>query len=225
MIQKRADLRGLLRIDSRPGDDGTRRLTAVHRSFQQPQGLVHQLEAQIVCASDQLTTPRSCRITSSVHCPTPDHLWTSQTLTRRIRYAEGHMDLRRNDGPEHKRPLPAGPFTGSFCLFDAICRLAPDRQDDLQFHLLDEMDKPKADHRLRLRERLTIAFGDTERPADCYQQLGSGQLPMIYYVDRASRRCLLVISGQRCYVLDTQAEARLTEELSSYQQRAEQWLK
>ncbi|MFA8436865.1 MAG: sulfatase [Marinifilaceae bacterium] len=93
----------------------------------------------------------------------------------------------------------------SFTLLDTVQRMSVNGVKELAFTLLDELDKKKKNHVLRYKEETSIQIGGREVAVRCYEQIGEGTLPWMYYVD-GNGRLLLAISGMRVLIADTQCK-------------------
>lgn len=96
-------------------------------------------------------------------------------------------------------------LTSSFTLFDVVQRMSVKGINQINFTLLDELDKVKRKHSINFSKETTIQFGGSPTLVRCYEELGEGLLPMKYYVD-SQGRMLLAISGMRVYILSPGCE-------------------
>ena len=175
----------------------------VYREVVQTDGLVNIIEATIKCRSNQLASPIQWNV------------WS------------------RFVGPDNK-PLPqldkketglatkaADRTTSDWCLFEAVQRLAFDKQTSLTFDLLEGLSLSKISHRLFYRGVYPTNIAGLDS-LHCFVQLGSGILPYEYWLDD-SHRLLMAISMNKAYILDNEAEKtikRITEEMrKSYLKR------
>lgn len=182
--------RGVLRLERTPQTDGTFLLKATQRvGLEDAMGQV--TEATIHCRSDALATPIS---------------WT---LKSQFLDAEGKVipDLTVE---EKKEPPPgAVPATGDWCLFEAVQRLTPGTVVP-SFTLLEGLDLAKTDQQLIDRGEETYTIGKETRAFRRYDQLGHGVLPINYWLD-GNGRLQVVVTLNRAYILDPEADAKFAE--------------
>jgi hypothetical protein len=95
--------------------------------------------------------------------------------------------------------------TGDWCLFEAVQRLAFDKQISLSFDLLEGISLSKLRHRLFYRGIHRMKMDNGDIPLHCFVQLGSGILPYEYWLD-ANHRLIAVTSMNKAYILDDRAE-------------------
>ena len=93
----------------------------------------------------------------------------------------------------------------SFTLLDTVQRMSVTGVEQLSFTLLDELDKVKKNQVLRFKGESKITIGGRRVELRCYEQIGEGTLPWMYYIDK-NGRLLLAISGMRVLIADTQCK-------------------
>jgi len=159
---------------------------SVRRQVVQTDGLVNIIEATIKCGNNQLASPIQWDVWSRFVGPDNKPLEQLE---------------RKETGPATQA---VDRTTGDWCLFEAVQRLAFDKQTSLSFDLLEGLTLFKAGHRLFYRG----AYPTKAPGADllhCFVQLGSGILPYEYWLDK-SHRLLMTTSMNKACVLDKEAE-------------------
>ena len=89
----------------------------------------------------------------------------------------------------------------SWLLFDAIQRMPRKDFGGAEFTLIDHFDQLKPDNKITFRDAIEINVAKGEKlKLFTYKQLGTGILPIVYYVDKFGR-LLFVVSGIEAYAL------------------------
>ena len=196
--------RGFIKLKREPSPDReTFDLRATQATIQMSQGCVHEMKARIRCANNALATPFSWSLTTRLFSARDGHEFSQAAVDKRGAIKRGKITTDRG-GRIARRDAP-GAVTSSWSILDALQRLPGPGTTPLEFAFLDELDKCKPNHRLTHREETTIPFGGEAVQVQCYQQIGEGLLPWMYYVDMG-HRLLLAMSGLRAYILDPAAE-------------------
>jgi len=173
---------GSLRI-TRKIDSKETFVLEVRQEIIQTGGLTNVIEGTIKCRNNQLASPVEWRLSSRFEGP------------------EGKVIPRlgsRNHGVATESVTRT---TGDWCLFEAVQRLAFDKESSLSFDLLEGMSLSKLGHRLFYRRTYPMKTDGQSIPLHCFAQLGSGILPYEYWLDNR-HRLLVVISMNKAYVLD-----------------------
>lgn len=92
-------------------------------------------------------------------------------------------------------------------LFDAVQRLPGEKTKLPPFTLIDHFDQIKPDYSLSYRKTIDVAVGKATLRLTAYDQLGSGNVPWVYWVGPRGR-LLLVVAGLEAYMLETSQQAR-----------------
>lgn len=175
----------------------------VHQEIVETDGLLNIIEATIKCRHNQLASPIRWDVWS--HFVGPDNKPLPQLDRKETSQATEAMDRT----------------TGDWCLFEAVQRLAFDKQTSLTFDLLEGLCLSKKGHRLFYRGVYPTDIAGLDS-LHCFVQLGSGILPYEYWLDDG-HRLLMAISMNKAYILDNEAEKiikRITEEMQkSYLKR------
>jgi hypothetical protein len=126
-----------------------------------------------------------------------------------------------------RRQTINGPCTLHWLLWEAVGRLPAEAFPTLEFTLIDDLDQPKAAHKLRYARTLSVMLGERRvrqtrveelekgrihktiwtriggQPIRLrvYHHLGDGSVPWVYWVDDRGR-LLFAVSGLEAYVLD-----------------------
>jgi len=154
-------------------------------------------------ADEKLATPRrwsfAIELLDTQGRPVP-HAGVERT------HAECRRGVIRIGEGRGARSIPApGAYTVNWCLFDAVQRLGGKGAGPMEFLLIDHFDQPKPGQSLAFRAEMGIAVaGGKTVPTITYDQLGEGNVPWVYWVDR-NGRLLLVVAGLEAYVLESSA--------------------
>ncbi|MHC4207787.1 MAG: hypothetical protein ACYSTT_24295 [Planctomycetota bacterium] len=194
---------GFLRIE-RIGSSAKTFMLNVHQEVVQTDALINIIDGTIKCRNNQLASPVE---------------WELQS---RFIDADGKNIpklLSNNNGKTAKRTERA---TSDFCLFEAIQRLAYEKNISLSFDLLEGMSLKKQGHKISYRGVTPLKMDEVDIPLHCFVQAGSGILPYEYWLDDR-HRLLAVISMNKAYILDEQAEQiakrEVKEARESYQRK------
>ncbi|MFB0524246.1 MAG: hypothetical protein ACETVZ_01815 [Phycisphaerae bacterium] len=194
---------GYLRI-RRTADSDDHLALNVYRKVVQTDALVHILEAKVKCQKNPLASPVAWELESRFVDANNNEL--PQLRKRENGYLTGAVNA-----------------TGDWCLFEAVQRLAFDKSagGGLSFNLLEGLSLSKIGHRLFYRGVYPTKIPGVNS-LHCFVQLGSGILPYEYWLDD-SHRLLMVISMNKAYILDNEAEKvirRIIEKMrKSYRRR------
>ncbi|RLD09266.1 MAG: hypothetical protein DRI44_08870 [Chlamydiae bacterium] len=89
----------------------------------------------------------------------------------------------------------------NWLLFDAVQRMPRKDFGGTAFTLIDHFDQPKPNNKITFRDEIEINVAKGEiLKLFTYKQLGTGILPIVYYVDKYGR-LLFVVSGIEAYGL------------------------
>ncbi len=194
---------GFLRIE-RIGNSGETFVLNVHQEVVQTDAIIHIIDGKIKCRNNKLASPVEWRLKSRFTGPDGKHV--SELLSS-------------NNG---KAAEEAERTTSDFCLFEAVQRLAYDKESSMSFDLLEGMSLKKSDHRLSYRGVTPLKVDGMDIPLHCFVQLGSGILPYEYWLD-SRHRLLAVTSMNKAYILDEKAEQIIKSEVKkareSYQRK------
>jgi hypothetical protein len=108
--------------------------------------------------------------------------------------------------------------TCNWCLFEAVQRLKISKETVLAFDMLEGLGLLKKDQRLSYRGLYPMKIGDKNIPLHHFVQLGSGILPCEYWLDD-HYRLLVVVSMNKAYILDEQAE-KITRQIIKKEQKS-----
>jgi len=173
---------GSLRITRRVDSKKTFFLE-VRQEIVQTGGLTNVIEGTIKCRLNQLASPIEWRLSSRFEGP------------------EGKIISGLGFSNHGVAAESVSGTAGDWCLFEAVQRLAFDKQISLSFDLLEGMSLSKLGHRLFYRRAYPMKTDGQSIPLHCFGQLGSGILPYEYWLDNR-HRLLAVISMNKAYVLD-----------------------
>ena len=194
---------GLLRIE-RIGNPSETFVLNVHQEVVQTDAITHIIDGKIKCRNNQLASPVEWRLKSRFTGTDGKHI--SELLSS--------DNGKAAEGTERT--------TSDFCLFEAVQRLAYDKESSVSFDLLEGMRLSKPQHRLLYRGISPMKMDGRDIPLHCFVQIGSGILPYEYWLD-SRHRLLAVTSMNKAYILDEKAEQIIKREVKearkSYQRK------
>jgi hypothetical protein len=182
---------GYLRI-RRTAGSGDHFALNVYRKVVQTDALVHILEARVTCRKNPLASPVAWELESRF------------------------VDANNNELPELRNKenhnVTGGVDTTSdWCLFEAVQRLAFDRQTSLNFRLLEGLNISKPDQHLFYRGVYPTKIEGVNQ-LHCFVQLGSGILPTEYWLDN-SHRLLAVTSMNKACIFDDESDKMMEQRI------------
>jgi len=197
---------GFLRIE-RIGNSGDTFVLNIRQEIVQTDTITHIIDGKIKCRNNQLASPVQWRLQSRFTGTDGKHISELPSSNNGM----ANEKVERN--------------TSDFCLFEAVQRLAYDKDNSVSFDLLEGMRLLKPGHRLLYRGAHPIKTDGRDIPLHCFVQLGSGILPYEYWLDD-NHRLLAAISMNKAYILDEQAEQIIEKETEearkSYQRKRKQ---
>ncbi|MBN2129178.1 MAG: hypothetical protein JW741_06760 [Sedimentisphaerales bacterium] len=193
---------GFLRIrrDSSSGE-GTFQLR-VEQVVVETDALLSRIEAEILCRDDERASPLKWRLSSRFFGPDGEELG-DLALAEAVSVQADTLVVE-TPGPARRRQVPV-PVTSDWSLFEAIQRLDVGAGRKWEVNLLEGLSVLKPDQEISYRGLSQEKLGDQTVSLHCFQQLGQGALPTEYWLDR-DRRLLAVVSMNKAYILDDQAE-------------------
>ena len=199
---------GFLRIERIGNSDETFVLN-VHQEVVQTDAIIHIIDGTIKCRNNQLASPVEWRLKSEFIGTDGKHI----------------SELLSSDNGKAVEGVKI--TTSDFCLFEAVQRLAYEKENSVSFDLLEGMSLKKSDHRLSYRSVTPLKMDGVDIPLHCFVQIGSGILPYEYWLD-SRHRLLAVTSMNKAYILDKKAEQIIGREAEearkSFQRKREQQL-
>jgi hypothetical protein len=197
---------GFLRIE-RVDSSGETFVINVHQEVVQTDAIIHIIDGTIKCRNNQLASPVQWKLKSEFIGADSKHV--SELLSSNNgKIAEG---VERT--------------TSDFCLFEAVQRLAYEKENSVSFDMLEGMSLKKSDHRLSYRGVTPLKIDGVDIPLHCFVQIGSGILPYEYWLD-SRHRLLAVTSMNKAYILDEKAEQIIKQEIQKareyYQRKRKQ---
>lgn len=195
--------RGYILLKRKPDTDHSSFNIEVDQAhIQTAQASVHETLARISCLANPLSTPRSWEIQTRLIDVKENREITSAATHKSGSLVDGKMKVECNNRTS-LRSIPVGSVSSNWTILEALQRTMKPRETTYRFTFLDELDKIKPKHRLCHRKYTKVNFGSKTHSAHCYQQIGQGALPWLYYIDEKTSRLLLAINGLRAYILDS----------------------
>lgn len=159
-----------------------------------------QMKARLVCAADELCTPRSWEVETVLLDGAGQVV--PETRFRETAVVKGKLIERMRGARRRTTPAPSR-FSTNWGVFDAVQRLPRRAAAPLAFTLFEDLDLAKPNQRLQYLEQVSAPA-----PLSVYQQIGEGVLPFHYWVD-AQGRMLFAISGFRAHLYDPEARRKM----------------
>jgi len=210
---------GFLRITrSADGSNETFTLKA-YQEVVETDGMQNVIEATIECMNNQLASPTQWHLSSRFFDAGGKII--NDLATDEKGLIDANVMSIKSSHHTLKREV-ARQLTCDWCLFEAVQRLSFDRESSLAFDLLEGLSLPKEDQHLSHRGVKRIRISDEEVSLHQFCQLGRGVLPYEYWLDD-SHRLLAVITMNKAYILDEQAESiikQTTEQLRKSYRRS-----
>jgi len=195
---------GFLRIE-RVRDSDEAFTLKMHEEVLQTDAMVGLIDGTITCRNNPQASPTRWNLSSRFISADGEHI--------------SELHSNNNSAPSEN----VEGITGDWCLFEAVQRLAFDKQSTLSFDLLEGMSLLKAKHRLSYRGVHSASITATDTALHCFVQLGRGILPHEYWLD-ARHRLMIVTSMNKAYILDEQAEKIFAQDVErarkSYRNKA-----
>ena len=165
----------------------------VRREILQTDAVIHIIDGTIKCRNNQLASPVEWKLQSRLFGPDGKNI--PELLSSNSGKAAGDAERTTSD----------------FCLFEAVQRLAYDKEISVNFDLLEGMRLSKPGHRLFYRGVSPLKMDGRDIMLHCFVHIGSGILPYEYWLDNR-HRLLAVTSMNKAYILDEQAEQIIEKE-------------
>ncbi len=166
-------------------------------------GGVHEINAEIDCANDALATPRRWRVEHRFH--RHQKLLENLPLVYEGRADDGRVRQTIN-GRERVEPI-TGPWTAGWCLFAALPRMLEAGDMEHRFTQFDRFRTPRPDQHLFPRHEADFT-SEFYGPMRCVAQIGSGGLPIDYWLDD-SGQMPFVTNLHMAFIADDEAEEKI----------------
>ena len=175
---------GSFRIRKRLTTDGDTRLQVTQVIKMQGVNGTGNTKASITCAADDLAAPIRWKIDSEVVDPNGKQ-----------------VKLTAVSGSGEKKV--SGRLSSSWSLFDAVQRLPFDAKE-LRFDMLEELELLRPDQILWPGETAEIEVGRRKVRLHSFEQIGTGILPMTYWLDD-EHRLIIAVNERRAFILGAKA--------------------
>jgi len=210
---------GFVQIERATGKPNKSFTLKVHQQVVETDGMLNIIDASIKCLNNELASPVQWHLTSRII--RPDRKQRRELGTEEKVLINGNVMSIETSGHTIKRKV-SSQLTCDWCLFEAIQRLAFNKQTSLNFDLLEGLSLLKKGQRLSYRGLYPTKMSGENIPLHCFVQLGNGILPCKYWLDD-HHRLLVVVSMNKAYIFDEQAEKItrqiIKEEQKSYEKR------
>jgi len=174
----------------------------VTQKIKNDEGIVHVLDAGIQCQADRLATPIKWRTKSTFHGPKGKIIRDLGTeCTGRV---TGHTIEITTHG-KTRSIQTSGPFTGDWCLLEAVQRMPYTDADPVTMDVLKEMDLMQKGHQIVYTDQDTVTLGGAPMVLHHFQQRGRGMLPYDYWLDE-NHRLQMFVTLSIAYIRDKNAE-------------------
>ncbi len=174
-------------------------------------GILHTISARAICNNDAIASLREWSVKSVI---TDTSGTEDPRLTLEHSYRLEHGTVRRRiNGSESS--FEAGLHVSSdWSMLEAVQRLPFHEPDIPPFLSMDGMTVPKRGHEIHFRENVVEKLKNQNVTLRTFYQLGFGVLPYEYWLDE-NHRLIMMISMNRIYFLDNNAEKILNDTIQS----------
>ncbi len=174
----------------------------VSQTIKNDEAITHGLDAQITCQADRLATPIKWRTKSTFQGPRGKVVRDLGTqCTGRVTGST----IEINTQGKTRRIKTPGPFTGDWCLLEAVQRMPYSESAPITLDVLKEMDLMQKGHQLAYVGQDTVTLGDAPMVLHHVQQRGRGMLPYDYWLDQ-NHRLQMFVTLSIAYIRDKNAE-------------------
>ncbi len=115
-------------------------------------------------------------------------------------------DILITCGQDVQKIKVTGPCTTNWSLFDAVQRLPREKTKPQRFTLIDHFDQIKPGYLLSYRKTMDVSLGGQKLRLVAYDQVGRGNVPWVYWLDRQGR-LLFIVAGLEAYVLESSEQS------------------
>jgi hypothetical protein len=193
---------GTLKIQRTPSQSGDTFVLNVTQRINNDAGIVHVLDAQITCQADRLATPIKWRTKSTFNDPKGAII--RDLGTEHTGRVNGNT-IEINTHGNTRTLQPSRPFTGDWCLLEAVQRMPYTDSDPVTMDVLKEMDLVEEDHRIVYKGRNTVTLKGDPMVLHHFQQWGRGTLPYDYWLDE-HHRLQMFVTLSIAYIRDDKPE-------------------
>lgn len=193
---------GTLKIRRIPSQAKSSFMLHVAQEIRVDEGMVHLLDAEIECQADALATPIQWHTQSTFRDPKGAII--RDLGTERTGRVKGNTIEIETQG-QVRRLKPAGPFTGDWCLLEAVQRMGYTDSARMTMEVLKEMDLLQSGHGIAYKGRNTVTMGGAPMVLHHFQQWGRGMLPYDYWLDE-HHRLQIVVTLSIAYIRDAAPE-------------------
>ncbi|MFC1764943.1 hypothetical protein ACFL6U_23090 [Planctomycetota bacterium] len=180
---------GFLKIQRAPSKSESVFVLHVTQEINNDEGIVHVLDTSIQCQADSLATPIKWRMKSEFHDSKGKIV--RDLGTEHIGRVHGNTIEIKTLGKTRRMPT-SGPFTGEWCLLEAVQRMPYTEADSISMDVLKEMDLLLENHRIVYKGQDTVTIGGATMVLHHFQQWGRGMLPYDYWLDQHHRLQMFV---------------------------------
>lgn len=193
---------GFLRIRKKAQGGGDTFELYVEQTVLQTDAMLSTTAAQITCLNNEYASPVRWQISNLLFGPRGkvlEELSTAENVS-----IEGQtMKIETPTGTLHRQV--GTPLTSDWSLFEAAQRWDTGEAGHLLVTMLEGLRTFKPEQHITYRGLPQMELGPGATRLYCFAQLGSGNLPTEYWLDK-SHRLLIVTSMNKAYILDEQAE-------------------
>jgi len=205
---------GVLRLERSPEPVGGGFTLKIRQRIVSDEGQTRRVEAWLRGHPDRIGTLAEWRFSSRFEDVSGTVL-DGLTIEESGRSDRGALSITRGGGT--RRVDSQRPVTSDWSLFEAIQRLPQGGVEATPFDLLEGLNILREEHRLYYRGVYQMKE-KPRRSLHWFQQIGYGTLPYDYWLDDR-RRLLMAATHARAYVLDDEADERVTERLQAIRNR------
>jgi hypothetical protein len=156
--------------------------------------------AEIQCKTDALATPVSWIYDTKMALKPNDTPYLKSGKRSSAVVSGGVLAIR--DGLRIRNSTIDGPYASEWALLEAVQRLPAEKMGEMNYTLIHGFDTVQPGHRIFYGGKVQVDLQSGPANLTCYCDLGSGVLPVAYWVDEY-HRLLFICAGLRVYALST----------------------
>ncbi len=164
----------------------------------------HNIDADIVCKNDVLSTPVNWTLESRFTGGPAYEKMSEVDYSEKTKVNGNKIDLTIG-GKNYSRNI-SKTFTADWTLFEAVQRMDFGMTKTLEFDFLEGLTVFKPGQKLSYRDQLPVIWNDRPALLHRFEQLGTGVWPYEYWLDQ-QHRLVMVVTGPRAYIWDGQGGA------------------
>ena len=202
---------GTLKLERIGRESGQRFMLRIQQKVVHLGGIVHTIAAEAECHQNEIASLIEWNLTSTM-TDTSGNPVPELNLNYEGRMKSGAIEKTVNGITSTLST--DGPVTSDWTMFEAIQRMPFGKPQTGVFNSMDGLTVLKKNHRLHYREQHAENMKKQNYALRNFYQLGYGVLPYDWWVDE-NHRLLMMISTNRIYFLDENAEKAFKDNVTS----------